>query len=307
MPQQYTPQKNYNNYIDNYFSRSNVNKMYVFDIKDKFINFFVFDIVNGEKYSSNAVAATAFFSNDDFKEETRNKKFLNYPDTYLHLNDVINRFGWYYEDPLCSIEDKENTYLLPKNYRCLALESSIGINFSKMDPNIDLSLNLDLSSIINRSIVSKNMYGPLNNGPLNYIFTINSGLGNPSKFEDMNLFVEKRASTWISNKPFIKVDDFDNRLKLRVTGPSTATFGSVVEYTIDLMTPDLTDTISTDKDVEVYPVVNAGIISHRKIILKNGTGKFNVDTTNLYSGDELEVKAGWKFITGDSKVTTLLT
>jgi hypothetical protein len=307
MPQQYTPQKNYNNYIDNYFSRSNVNKMYVFDIKEKFINFFVFDIVNGEKYSSNAVAASAFFSNPDFIKESRDKKLSDYPNTYLNLNDVINRFGWYYEDPLYTISNKETTYLLPKAFRCLALESSIGINFSEIDPNIDFSLNLDLSSIVNRSTVSKNMYGPLNNGPLNYIFTINSGLGNPSKFEDMNLFVEKRASTWISNKSFTKVEDFDNRLKLKVTGPSTATIGSVVEYTIDLMNSDLTDTISTDKDVEVYPVVSAGILSHRKVILKNGTGKFNIDTTNLYSGDELEVKAGWKFITGDSKVTTLLT
>jgi len=307
MPQQYTTQKNYNNYLDNYFNRSNIDKLYIFDIKEKFINFFVFDVVNGEKYSSNSVSASAFFSNEAYTIESRDKKLKEYSNTYLHLNDVINRFGWYYEDPLCPINDKENAYLLPKAYRCLALETSIGIDFSKMDPNIDLSLNLDLSSIINRSILSKNMYGSLNNGPLNYIFTINSGLGNPSKFEDMNLFVEKRASTWISNKPFNKVDDFNNRLKLKVTGPSTATVRSVVEYTIDLMAPDLTDTITTDKDVEVYPVVNTGILSHRKVILKNGTGKFNVDTTNLYSGDELEVKAGWKFITGDSKVTTLLT
>jgi hypothetical protein len=307
MPQQYIPQKNYNNYIDNYFSRSNVNKLYIFDIKEKFINFFVFDIVNGEKYSSNAVAASAFFSNPDFIEESRDKKLSDYANTYLHLNDVINRFGWYYEDPLCEIENKETAYLNPKAYRCLALESSINTNFSKVDPNVDFSLDLDLSFLTNRSIPSKDMYSPLFNGPYNYVFTINSGLGNPSKFEDMNLFVEKRASTWISNKSFNKVDNFNNRLKLKVTGPSTATIGSVVEYTIDLMNPNLTDTISTDKDVEVYPVVSAGILSHRKVILKNGTGKFNVDTTNLYSGDELEVKAGWKFITGDSKVTTLLT
>jgi hypothetical protein len=311
MPQQYTPQKNYNNYVNDSFNKNNLHKLYVFDIKEKFINFFMFYVFNGEKYSnteqysSKSILASEFFSNEDYTIESKDKKFTS--DTYLQLNDVINCFGQYYEDPLCPIEDKENTYLLPKVYRCLALESSILINFAGIDPNVDFSLDDDLSSFTNRSVPSKDIYSPLFSGPLNYVFTINTGLGKPTVFEDMNLFVEKRASKWISNKSFNKVDSFNNRLKLKVTGPSTANIGSIVEYTINLMNPNLTDIITTDKDIEVYPVVSAGILSHRKVILKNGTGKFNVDTTNLYSGDELEVKAGWKFITGDSKVTTLLT
>jgi hypothetical protein len=73
-----------------------------------------------------------------------------------------------------------------------------------------------------------------------------------------------------------------------------------------LMNSNFSDTFTSPSTVEVYPSSSAGIVSHRKIKLVNGIGKFKLDTANLYSGEIIEVKVGWKYITGDSKVSVTL-
>ena len=94
---------------------------------------------------------------------------------------------------------------------------------------------------------------------------------------------------------------------MRITGPSTGSVGDILEYNVNLMNNDFSELISNPpEEIEIYPEADAGEISHKKLILKNGIGKFKVDTKNLYSGDKFDVKIGWRYITNDSKVTVTL-
>jgi hypothetical protein len=241
-------------------------------------------------------------------------RFFNGPKAskYFRINDIKNlgMFNFY-----------ENTNRLPNieldilhliDQTCI---NNIAFNLHEMDANVDYGLMYrnGIYGVLNHSTVTKQGYSGLLELRNDDIFSFNTGLGNITNLTQANINISPRAAYFFSNLTFsptlIKENNdflFPGKLNAKVTGPTTATVGDVLEYTITLMNSDMTDTFVSPPTVEVYPSSSAGVVSHRKVKLVNGVGKFKLDTVNLYSGETIEVKVGWKYITGDSKVSVTL-
>lgn len=219
----------------------------------------------------------------------------------------------YYENPNTPV-DIDKLYLRPITAHKFAAKPC---RYDLLDPNVSLVIYVRQGNryeYANLDTWTKENYAlPMTFKPAD-ILCINSGFGKVESLKDCNLIVPPQVSNFMSNLNFqpnlVVVDNlstyFTNKLKLKVTGPSSANVGEILEFNVQLTNYNNTDTWSNPPDIECYPICDAGDLSHRKLTLKNGVGKFKVDTTNLYSGDTFDVKVGWKYITGDSKVTVTL-
>ena len=212
----------------------------------------------------------------------------------------------------------ENLYLLPNKAVTIPF---FAFEVCGLDPNMDITVSFDREkfNIRNKNENGKVVYPTIPVSNWADILTFNTGFGNNTSFDSFNVIVNPFIGSFMTNKNGLttytetitrknyNLIPFNNRLKLFIDGPSTGSVGDVLEYTVTLMDKNLSNTFTNaPATLECYPTVDAGELSHRKVILKNGVGKFKVDTKNLYSGDSFDVKIGWKYITSDSKVTVTL-
>ena len=250
--------------------------------------------------------------------ENKNVKFYNY---ITNENDKINLIAFkdlqkiynFYEKNTGELTDLDNIYLRP--YYFSVFDS---LKMFTADPNIDYTFTAtpNLGVIVeNLNVITKQDNFVRYNFKYGSLLVINSGLANQTSFTNLNYIFSPNMKNFFSNlnvTPDLLYDEnstnfyYNNILKLKVEGPITGSVGDILEYTVTLMNNSLTDTWRNLPDLEVYPTVDAGILSHRKITLVKGVGKFKVDTTNLYSGETFDVKIGWKYLTSDSKVSVKL-
>jgi hypothetical protein len=230
----------------------------------------------------------------------------------LMLKDLVGVSGYnFYNVSNYNSYDHNTTYLLPISISTPIVSSMV----ANADPNTDFSVTLDSKSsrlvAVNKALQTKTMYTNKFNFNYRDIITLNTGMGNVSNLLNCNLLVSPTITQFISNIVFyndLKLVNnnsyiWDNRLTLKLDGPITANVGDVVEYTVTLMNSALTDTFdNVPANIEVYPTTDAGVLSHRKVNLVNGVGKFKLNTSNLYSGEAFYVKVGWKYITGESQI-----
>jgi hypothetical protein len=81
---------------------------------------------------------------------------------------------------------------------------------------------------------------------------------------------------------------------ITATGPSTVNADEVVDLTITCSDASLTE-------VFVEPVI--GATNKTRVLLNNGQGVLKVNTFGLDSGDEINIKFGYKYFTGISRYT----
>ena len=330
MPKNYTPQRLYSSesttFQNNYF--------YAFIVVEATVrvySFFKLNFMNNEiPESCYVTSASKFFSTplgSRTKRKVQKKPFCEQeilPDNIIKFSDIqaLNLFNYYgCED---SVLDLETLYLRPEIAYYIEYEN---LNIEKLDPNVDTvieympTLDKNAFRIYNNSDDTKTNNKSLGSFNRNQILSINSNFGKLNNFLEADYVVSPRVKNFISNLTFtngliksrniesessgpgVVEYEYQDRLKLKVEGPSTANVGDILEYTVTLMNNDFTDTYTNAPNVEAYPTTEAGALSHRKIIIKNGIGKFKIDTSNLYSGDTFDVKIGWKYRTSDSKVT----
>ena len=249
-------------------------------------------------------------------------------------NDSIVEIKYdFYGIPYSEIEELNKFNLFKNNNSNLNLENlyltpikatKIPFSFLKicdLEANQDILITFDGQNfgIRNQNEDGKVKYPKIPNDNHKNVMVLNTGFGNNTSFDSFNIIVSQFVGHFLTNKNSLSTHTqpvtykginlltFDNRLKLKVTGPTTANVGDIIEFDVSLMNNDFSQTISNaPSTLECYPVSDAGIISHRKLILKNGVGKFKIDTRNLYSGDVFDVKVGWKYITTDSKVSVTI-
>jgi len=320
MPTAYTP--NYS-YYNGARTRPNNSLFRVFNVTDTNLYVYTFQTFNANTLSDSyfVTDANTFFSAPvsakgfnnvtvpPFCTQTANTNVLKFTDV-----QALGKFNLY-ENLITPIADKETLYLQPVSL------------FNLIDKNIDLpNLPQNLTIGLRTESNPKNTicYNFDNDTKISFdrilsfkiadILCINNGFG-ANTFTECNILVSSAIANFMSNLTFdtklVQSPNnysysYPNRLRAKVTGPSTANVGDVLEYTITLMNNDFSDTWSNPANVEVYPVTDAGQLSHRKVKVVNGTGKFKVDTKNLYSGDVFDVKVGWKYITNDSSVTVTI-
>ena len=250
--------------------------------------------------------------------ENKNVKFYNY---ITNENDKINLITFkdlqniynFYEKNTGELTDLDNIYLRP--YYFSVFDS---LKMYTADPNIDYIFTATPNSgvvVENLNVITKQDNFVRYNFTHGSLLVINSGLANQTSFTNLNYIFSPNMKNFFSNLNLtsdLLYDEnsrnfyYNNILKLKVEGPITGSVGDILEYTVTLMDNSLTNTWRNLPDLEVYPTVDAGILSHRKINLVKGVGKFKVDTTNLYSGETFDVKIGWKYLTSDSKVSVKL-
>jgi len=332
MPKIYTPQRLYYGGETVYKSPH----MYAFIIEERKIsvyNFFKLNFQNNNIPSSCYVtSASKFFSVPlvaGQKKQLQKKPFCEQeelPDNVIKYTDIMD-LGYNYYGASDSSLDLDTLYLRPEV--CCVIDQE-KLNFTNIEPNSDFLLELQFIGAV--SDTHFNFYNGSNFSKLNsrsldsftqiHLMKVGTNFGKSNSFLDLDFIVTPKIKNFISNLNFTngleKVQQLDNggesgsgvlnyeyqdRLKLKIEGPTTANIGDILEYNVTLMNNDFTDTYINSPDIEVYPTTEAGVILHRKIVLKNGIGKFKVDTSNLYSGETFDVKIGWKYRTNDSKVT----
>jgi hypothetical protein len=330
MPKNYTPQRLYYSENITYHNRF----VFVFVIEEAKIKVYSFFKLN---FMDNAIPdscyvtnAAKFFSTPigpTTSRQVQKKPFCEQetlPDNVIKFKDIqaLNIFNYYGGQD--SVLDLETLYLRPEYAYYIEYED---LNLNKIDPNIDTMLeyistfNKVPFRIYNNSNDTKTNNKSIASFNLRQILSIGSNFGNLNSFLEADYIVSPKVRNFMSNLTFTSglnstrviessssgsgvVDyEYQNRLRLKVDGPSTANIGDILEYNVTLMNYDFTDTYINTPDIEVYPTTEAGVLLHRKVILKNGIGKFKIDTSNLYSGDTFDVKIGWKYRTSDSKVT----
>lgn len=241
----------------------------------------------------------------------------------LKYSDIValNKFTLYSSS---DFNDVDKLYLIPR------IASVIPINVLSAvspGPNEDLNICVDPNTkeiyFKRHNAVARTEYPAQEVYNESVLIIINTGLKTIERNHhteidpnDYNIIISPYHKVFMSNITNMEGFDnfnnfrlinFPNRLKLNITGPATAAVGDILEYTVTLMNSDCTEVISNPPaELEVYPVVDAGSCSHRKLVLKNGTGKFKVNTSELYSGESFDVKIGWKYITTDNSITVTL-
>lgn len=330
MPKNYTPKRLF--FSGNVtFHNSYFYAFIVEETKIKIYSFFKLNFMdNAIPNSCYVTNAAKFFSAPVGSGNTRQvqkKPFCEQeilPDNIIKFKDIqdLNIFNYY--DGQDSVLDLETLYLRPENAYYVEQEN---LNISKTDPNVDTVIEYTTTvskspfTIYNNSDETKTNSKSIGSFNKNQILSINSNFGKLNNFLEADYVVCPKVRNFISNLTFTNglskvrvienngsdpgvVDyEYQDRLKLKVEGPSTANVGDILEYNVTLMNNDFTDTYTNAPDLEVYPTTEAGVLLHRKVVLKNGIGKFKIDTSNLYSGDTFDVKIGWKYRTNDSKVT----
>ena len=342
MPKVYKPTYNYYNGSTKEVSTF----IHVIDVRDEYIYLYSFlynirETFNPEQYYLNN--AEQFFNQNFDRRRTNNISKPPFCEqsqktNLLKFSDVVDlgKFELYENDYWPSL-NIENCYLVPVSGYRIARNT---FGFSDLDPNLNILISgqkvfnsnrallpdynysdhsdtnriEDFYLLSNLDSTTKTLSNPILSFKTSDIMCINTGFGGETEFPDINILISPFVSKFLSNKVFSPnlttpnghTFDYQNRLKLKITGPTTGSVGDSLEYNVTLMNGDFSDTWLNPPDVECYPSCEAGILSHRKVILKNGVGKFKVDTTNLYSGDTFDVKIGWKYITSDSKVSVTL-
>jgi hypothetical protein len=316
MPQTYTPKYNY--YVGD---RSSFQKViHILEVKDACINLYTFYAsknINLEDPNYNFVSANSFFGKPippNEKNDMNTVEFCGQVEktNLIRFQDIIDYGFKYHENPHSPI-DTSTLCLSPK--WAVTFNANRGPKIANFESNVDFNIytlnNEGNYFFENMSDATKKDCDPILNFKKFDVFCMNSGMGNVSKYTDLNILISSSVGNFFSNIQFTPdltkeengVYTFPNRLKLKLDGPSSCNVGDVLEYSVTLMNNDFSDTWTNPPDIAVYPVADAGNQSHRKLILKNGVGNFKVDTTNLYSGDEFDVKIGWKYITSDSKIS----
>ena len=231
----------------------------------------------------------------------------------LSYSDVANKFNLIKNDR--SQLNTENLYLLPNKAVTIPF---FAFEVCGLEPNMDITISFDREkfNIRNKNENGKVVYPTIPVSNWADILTFNTGFGNNTSFDSFNVIVNPFIGSFMTNKTGLiaytetitrknyNLTPFNNRLKLSISGPSSGVVGDILEYTVNLTDKNSNSFSNAPATLECYPTVDAGELSHRKVILKNGVGKFKVDTKNLYSGDSFDVKIGWKYITSDNKVTT---
>jgi len=307
MPTTYTPEYGY--YRGDHPIRPNP-LFYIFDIEATTLKIYIFHKIYKIPSDTNVVDANTFF------DSVRNNRQTNLEkgNSLLSFSSVVS-YGRYNEyNSANSTLETTDLYLKPIS---ILQETAATLNVNSMDPNIDFAFVYDGKGNFNTensSAFTKDAYAVMLHQKQANILYFNTGFGGIN-FTDFNIFVPGNVSAFMTNIPMgdtLKIDNynkaylFDNRLKLKVTGPTTGNVGDVLEFTVTLMNHNFTDTWTSPPDVSIYPTTTAGLISHRVVNLVNGVGKFKVDTSHLYSGESFDVKVGWKYITNDSSVTVTL-
>jgi len=250
--------------------------------------------------------------------EYKGGKFHNYISeengkiNLISFKELENLYNFYEKNP-GNITDLDNIYLRP-------YYSSISTTLPKYtaDPNVDFRFTstTNVGAILeNLNVITKQDNEPKYYSNYGDIIIVNSGLANQTSFLNLNYIVCPTVKSFFSNLKFTSdlnynetTTDFyyDNMLKLKIDGPSTGSVGDILEYNVSLSDYSGNNTWKNLPDIEVYPTVDAGILSHRKITLVKGIGKFKVDTSHLYSGETFDIKIGWKYLTSDNKVNVKL-
>jgi hypothetical protein len=232
--------------------------------------------------------------------------------------EALNKFNLYKADNNQFLLS-DSLYLKPV---IAAYIPSLTFNNIDLGPNYDVSISCTENNRFYLNIGNKIHLPKIPHQTSEFLLFINTGFKSIEKnqaninLNDYNIIITPHMHTFMCNDSNLKsydeyinfrIFEFPNRLKLKVEGPISAAAGDIIEYTVTLMDNSLSENISNAPEIlEVYPLVDAGICSHRKLRLKNGVGKFTVDTKNLYAGETIDVKIGWKYITTDSKVTVTL-
>lgn len=331
MPVTYTPEFSYYNGNKNPIEGD----FFIFNFGSDSITIYHFLTKNIEDISTanaEVFSANTFFEAEiPFSSNPINMKNVNIAKP-PYINHVVTPMTIQLVDNfLLSYEDVAGRFNLVKNSRSqfntnnlyLLPNKAVKIPFFAfevcgLEPNLDVTISFDREkfSIRNKNENGKVVYPSIPITNWTDILTLNSGFGNNTNFDSFNIIVNPFIGSFMTNKTNLttytetitrqnyNLIPFNNRLKLKVTGPSSGNVGDVLEYTVTLMDKSFTNTFSNaPATLECYPSIDAGELSHRKVVLKNGVGKFKVDTKNLYAGDSFDVKIGWKYITSDSKVS----
>jgi hypothetical protein len=337
MPNKYTPTRCY---YDGNKTIFNTDVFYIYDVEKtgiKIYSFFynVMDILDSSLY--HIIDASIFFSKElnSRDNQTSKKPFIENENkiNLIRHKDVIDNIKKY---KLIGREmaDTDNAYLVPfgayyvdnKSFPLVGVDPNINIsifvdNFISKDKFFPGKPNLNGFSVVykleNLDYSTKHSLDHLFAFRRSDMVVLNTGFGGDtlSSYEDLTLIIPNTVSSFMSyvnftnelyrleNKYSFYIED---QLKLKVSGPNSGVVGDILEYTVTLMNYDFSDTWINPPDVECYPSTDAGNLLHRKITLKNGVGKFKIDTSNLYFGETFDVKVGWKYITSDSKVSVTL-
>lgn len=87
---------------------------------------------------------------------------------------------------------------------------------------------------------------------------------------------------------------FDLFATISITGPSTINSDELVDLNISCSDTSVTE-------VFVEPVI--GAVNKSRVLLDNGQGTLKVNTFGLSTGDEINIKFGYKYFTGVSRYT----
>jgi hypothetical protein len=317
MPVVYEPSYSYYAGVRKSFS----DKLHVLNFKQNKVYIYTFlPVISGDDIIPDSIGD--FF--DTELDTFGRKRFFtgNAEPKYYKFDDIVETGLFnFYENPNRT-PDFNLDILKLVNQTVLRL-SLFGIDF--MDPNVDYGVAYNDTGggsyeFYNFSDVTKNNYLGLLNLRTKDVFSFNTGFGNVDDMTKANINISPSIGYFFSNLNFqpnlvaenpsdtneFKSLTFPGKIRAKITGPATANVGDVVEYTVTLMNYNLSNTFTSPQTVEVYPLSSAGAVSHRKVSVVNGTGKFKLDTSNLYSGDVVEVKVGWKYITGDTKLNLTL-
>jgi hypothetical protein len=234
----------------------------------------------------------------------------------LKLTDVIDLGYFKYYAVENSTLNIENTYLTPWNAECVMISH----NISTMDPNVAFvsEYNGPAAGTYSKNNIcdrTKRLGQRLYSFGVNDVVMVDSGFGaaaNPKTFLDQNILIPVCCSEFACNLDLEPVlfkgrggftFDWPNRLRVKLECNQTyVKAGSKVVIKAILMNCDFTDTWINPPSIEFYPTTTAGRLSHRKVKLINGIGKFKLDLTDVDYGEIVEVKSNWKYITGDHKI-----
>jgi len=317
MPVVYEPSYSYYAGVRKSFS----DKLHVLDFKQDKVYIYTFlpVISPNDEIAPDPIGNFFDTSSNDFGR----KRFFtgNADEKYYRFSDIVDTglFNFYENTNRTPNFDLDILKLVDQTVLRLSL---FGIDF--MDPNVDYGVSYNDNSrsyeFYNFSDITKINYMGLLNLRTKDLFSFNTGFGNVDDMTKANIIISPSVGYFFSNLNFspslvaenpsdtneFKSLTFPGRVRAKITGPATANVGDVVEYNISLMNYDLSNTFTSPPTIEVYPLSSAGVVSHRKVNVVNGIGKFKLDTSNLYSGDVVEVKVGWKYITGDTKILLTL-
>jgi predicted GNAT family acetyltransferase len=265
--------------------------------------------------------AKSFFDTEIHPQRQKNKvrecPFVEQTEkpNLLKLTDVLSLGYFKYYAIENSDLDIEHTYLTPWTADC----GLVSHNFSTTDPNVGfvVEYNGPAASTYSKNNIcdrTKRLGQRLYSFGVNDIVLVDSGFGgaaNPKRFLDQNILIGAGCTEFACNidlEPtlFKRTEgftfDWPNRLRVKLDGPKKANVGDIVEIQATLMNCDFTDTWIDPPTIEFYPTTTAGYLSHRKVKLVGGVGRFKIDLKDVYSNDIIEVKSNWKYITGDHKI-----